>query len=96
MQEQFVTSRPSEDAARQAIEAWLDKQAPGYPTYSLCHDGGEKDGNKCGWAFWIVDQDTTSYLHADLSIEWYGTLWPDHYEYDGESGNWIEIVDHPD
>lgn len=30
--------RPSEQAAREAIETWLDKHAPGYPDYSqyLC------------------------------------------------------------
>ncbi len=76
--------RPSEDAARKAIEAWLDKEAPGYPTYSMCTDGDD-----C-WAFWIVDSDTTSYLHPNLRIEWYGTMWPDLYEYDGDFGVWIE------
>lgn len=74
--------RPTEEAARKAIEAWLDEHAPGYPTYSLCEDGDD------GWAFWIVDNDSTSYLHPNLCIEWYGTMWPEYYEYDGDYGIW--------
>ncbi len=76
--------RPTEEAARAAIEAWLDRVAPGYPDYSLCEDGDE------GWAFWIVPNDTTSYLHADLRVEWYGTGWPGDWEYDGDTGDWSE------
>lgn len=79
-----MSKRPTEKQARKAIEAWLDEYAPGYPTYGLCKDG---EGS---WAFWIVDQDTTSYLKHDLSIEWYGTGWPDDYRYDPDTGNWIE------
>ncbi len=30
------------------------------------------DGEKC-WAFWLDEQDTTSYIHEDGSVEWYGT-----------------------
>ena len=77
--------RPSEEDARTAIEAWLDVNAQGYPTYSLIKDGDD------GWAFWIVDQDTTFYVHPDLRIEWYGTGWPEIYEYDGDYGIWKEI-----
>lgn len=77
-----MANRPTEDHARKAIEAWLDKHAPGYPTYGMCEDGED------GWAFWIVDQDTTSYLHHDLTVEWYGTGWPDQFSYDGDTGNW--------
>lgn len=79
-----VPQRPTEDAARAAIEAWLDRAAPGYPDYSLCQDGDD------GWAFWITPNDTTSYLHADLRVEWYGTGWPGDWEYDGDTGNWSE------
>lgn len=88
-----VQRRPSKEAARAAIEAWLDEYAPGYPDYSLCEDGDENSAErKCGWAFWIVPQDTTSYVHEDLRIEWYGTGWPDNYEYDGNTGNWHEVT----
>ena len=31
-----------------------------------CDDGG-------GWAFWLHADDTTSYLHVDLLVEWYGS-----------------------
>ena len=57
----------------------------------MCEDGDEDSAeNKCGWAFWVATQDTTSYVHEDLSIEWYGTGWPHNYEYDGDTGNWYE------
>ena len=89
-----VMRRPTEAAARAAIEAWLDVHAPGYPDYSLCVDGDESESTapgKCGWAFWIASHDTTSYLHEDLSIEWYGTGWPHDYQYDEGSGYWVEV-----
>lgn len=77
-----VHSRPTESSARAAVEAWLDVHAPGYPTYSLHKDGED------GWAFYVAEQDTTSYLRHDMSIEWYGTGWPRRYEYDEGSGGW--------
>lgn len=86
-----VGRRPTEDEARSAIEAWLDEYAPGYPDYTLFEDGDESVApNKCGWGFYIAWQDTTSYVHEDLSIEWYGTGWPEYLEYDDETGNWRE------
>lgn len=85
--------RPSEADARKAIEAWLGEHVPGYPTYSICEDGDEDSAEgQCGWAFWIADQDTTSYVHEDLSIEWYGTGWPSLYEVDEDSGMWREAA----
>lgn len=87
-----VSRRPSEEAARRAIEAWLDKHEPGYPTYSLCEDGDDSSAeNKCGWAFWICPHDTTSYLHEDLTVEWYGTGWPEIYTEDPATGDWHEV-----
>lgn len=80
------TVRPSEEAARKAIEAFLDKELPDYPTYSLCQDGDT------GWAFWVTPDDTTSYLKEDLSIEWYGSAWPDSCEYDGLTGKWLPVA----
>lgn len=76
--------RPSECSARSAIEAWLAEQAPGYPDYSICEDG---DG---GWSFWVAPEDTTSYMHSDMSIEWYGTGWPGVYKLDEATGTWHE------
>lgn len=89
--ERRVVRRPTEEAARAAIESWLDEYAPGYPCYSLCEDGDEdSEEETCGWAFWISPTDTTSYLHEDLAIEWYGTTWPDENQFDEETGEWAE------
>ena len=79
--------RPTEAAARAAIEAWLESVAPGYPDYSLSEDGDD------GWAFWVAEQDTTSYLHADMRVEWYGTGWPHNYQYDEDTGAWSPTPD---
>lgn len=79
-----VMRRPTEAEARAAIEAWLDENEPEYPCYGLC-----QDGDLC-WAFWVAEQDTTSYVHENLSIEWYGTGWPSLYEVDEDSGMWTE------
>lgn len=70
--------------AEKLVEAYLDEEAPGYPTYNLIEDG------EYGWAFWIDPNDTTSYVHSDGRIEWYGSAWPDFVEYDGDTGNFRE------
>jgi len=79
-----VGRRPSEEAARAAIEAYLDLAAPGWHVhgYKLIPDGDETSApNKCGWAFWVFEDDTTSYVHEDLKIEWYGTAFdPENYD----------------
>jgi hypothetical protein len=62
-----VSAPPSEDAARAVIDSWLAQHAPGHPEYYLSKD--EPDG----WAFWILPDDRTSYVHPDLTIEWLGT-----------------------
>jgi hypothetical protein len=80
-----MRERPSEESAREIVEAWLNKFAPGYPCYSIFKYGEDS------WSFWIADQDTTSYVHADLSVEWYGTGWPDLYDIDEDSGLWAEV-----
>ena len=59
--------RLSEQAARATIEAWLQDRFDTIPSYGMIEDG------ETSWAFWIDADDTTSYVHADLSIEWYGT-----------------------
>lgn len=90
--ERRVGRRPTEAEARKAIEAWLDEYAPGYPDYSLWEDGDESVApNKCGWGFCVSTHDSTSWVHEDLTIEWYGTGWPDDLEYDAETGNWREV-----
>ena len=48
-----------------------------YPL-TLIPDGDDDDDTakgKCGWAFWVLENDPTSYVHEDLSVEWYGTMW---------------------
>lgn len=86
------TRRPTEEQACAAIEAFLDEHVPGYPDYGLCEDGDDTAApGKCGWAFWIAPEDSTSYVHEDLSIEWCGTGWPDFRQYDEETGDWIEV-----
>lgn len=90
------TRRPTREAAETAITSWLDKHAPGYPTFHFCEDGDDSAAEgKCGLAFWVAPQDTTSYLHEDLSVEWYGTGWNEDpelsaYEYDENTGDFIE------
>lgn len=63
-------SRPAEADARAAVERFLDAELGrnDYPL-SLIPDGED------GWAFWVLENDTTSYVHEDLSVEWYGTGW---------------------
>jgi len=83
--------RLTREAAEAAIKSWLEEHAPGYPDVTFCEDGDQDSApNKCGWAFWIAPLDTTSYVHEDLSIEWYGTGWPNQFEYDEDTGNWSE------
>ena len=77
--------RLSEEDARQRIEAWLDKEVPGCPTYRMTEDGDYS------WSFWVAEQDSTSYLHSNGRIEWYGTGWPHHYHYDGDTGLWSSV-----
>jgi len=35
-------------------------------------EGRDSAPNKCGWAWWIYDDDDTSYIKEDLTVEWYG------------------------
>jgi hypothetical protein len=77
--------RLPEADVRLIVDAWLDEQAPGYPTYTLTEDGED------GWAFWIVPQDTTSYVVPDGRIQWMGTGWPENYSYDELTGAWLEV-----
>jgi len=70
-----MSERPTIEAALAAIESFLREtfgDAFGrLPDFELI-----EDGDYC-WAFWVLDDDTTSYLHSDLSVEWYGTSWED-------------------
>lgn len=87
MEDDETRVRPSEEAARNAVEEYLDEVAPGYPDYEIFEDGDY------GWCFWIAPQDTTSYVHSDLKIEWYGTGWPERRVYNEDTGEWVEVCD---
>lgn len=60
--------RPEETIAIQAVKSFLEEifDTNDIP-FTIIEDG---DFN---WAFWINEQDTTSYLHSNLKIEWYGS-----------------------
>lgn len=75
--------RPSREQAEQAITDFLQAKLGAVPPFGMVEDGDEGDDpQKIGWAFWVYPEelppgadDTTSYVHQDLSIEWYGTSW---------------------
>lgn len=72
-----MSKRPSKAQAQKAIETFLSRVIGEHPPVHLIHDG------ESHWAFWILEEDTTSYVHPDLKIEWYGTSW-DSAQDDGE------------
>jgi hypothetical protein len=60
--------RPPREKAEVAVDSFLEEKLGAVPPhYTLSEDGD------VGWAFWIRHEDTTSYLHPDMRIEWYGT-----------------------
>lgn len=65
--------RPLKPEAKKAIREFLDS-IDIKSEFDIIPDGDNDSApGKCGWAFWINESDTTSYVHEDLSIEWYGT-----------------------
>lgn len=61
--------RATQEDAELAISKFLAQQFSTSPSFSLCEDG------ETSWAFWILEDDTTSYVKHDLKIEWYGSGW---------------------
>ena len=61
--------RPTKDLAYVSISDFIKKELDikYQPHFSLVEDGDTS------WAFWINDEDSTSYFHHDLKIEWCGT-----------------------
>lgn len=59
--------RCSLEDAKRTIDDFLEQQLGEVPSYDI-----DDDGERC-WSFWVLDEDTTSYVHPDLRIEWYGT-----------------------
>ncbi len=60
--------RPGYESAHEAVTSFLERFGTDVP-FDLIEDGDD------GWSFWVLDDDTTSYVHPDLKIEWYGTAW---------------------
>lgn len=65
--------RSTRKQATAAIENFLEHALGEVPFFMIAEDGDHS------WSFWVCDDDTTSYVHADLSIEWYGTSYPEGY-----------------
>jgi len=68
-----VTARPTKKRALVAVKDFLFDEL-GVAVAELPHIHLLEDGPD-SWAFWILDDDTVSYLHPDLTVEWYGTGW---------------------
>lgn len=67
----------AQEAMRAYVEAWLTETLGSGVHFTLCRDGGDS------WSFWVLEDDTTSYVHEDGRIEWYGTGWtPDTEEHE--------------
>ncbi|MHC4864599.1 MAG: hypothetical protein ACYTEX_10970 [Planctomycetota bacterium] len=59
--------RPPRNEAYAAAANFLRSEGLDAERFHLVEDGVD-----C-WAFWLDEDDTTSYVHPDLGIEWYGT-----------------------
>lgn len=68
-----VVARPCHEAVERSASDFLKEKLGEVPAFQMAEDGDEN------WSFWVTEDgcegDTTSYVHADLSIEWYGTAW---------------------
>lgn len=72
-----MVRRPGAPAAVAAIRNFVGCKIGNHDFPLTIVPDGDFDSapNKCGWAFWLVEGDSTSYLKEDLSIEWLGTSW---------------------
>lgn len=70
--EEVKPVRPSEEEAEKAIYEFLcevmGKDEVDASSFEMHPDGS-------GWQFWVREKDTTSYVHHNLGVEWYGTGW---------------------
>lgn len=67
--------RPTRTAARKAIREFLSEAWPemNEQRIKMVEDGDHGCArNKCGWAWWIFEDDSTSYVKEDLTVEWLG------------------------
>ena len=65
--------------AQEIAEAFLAEIGIRDAPVSVAPDG-ERPGGDRSFSFWILPDDTTSYVHPDGKIEWYGTQWGDGME----------------
>lgn len=75
--------RPTRHEAESAIEEFLIQalEVDRKQVQGLLGDLTLDSDGVSGWSFTVADGDTTSYVHSDLKIEWYGTSWtPDGVE----------------
>ena len=63
------TDQDAREAMHSYVDAWLGQKLGAHPEFTLCRDGEDS------WSFWVLEDDTTSYVHADGRFEWYGTSW---------------------
>lgn len=61
---------PEGHLVRRTIEWFLAERVGAGVSYTVTADGDT-------WSFWVLDSDTTSYVHEDMSVEWYGTAYED-------------------
>jgi hypothetical protein len=68
-----MTRRPRRQAVEQAIRQLLRAEGQPEHGFDLVEDGDDESApGKCGWAFWLDgEEDSTSYVHEDLTIERY-------------------------
>lgn len=68
--------RPSREQADAAVRKFLqDLFEVAEPlSFTISEDGED------GWAFTVCANDCTSYVHHDLTVEWYGSAYPENYD----------------
>ena len=69
----------SETAANDKIAEFLTSELGSKDVpFSIELQGCPEIGERYAWAFWVLEHDTTSYMHDSTGhIEWYGTSWDD-------------------
>jgi len=66
--------RPTREAAIAAVVSFMHNlRIPAHPIQIIMDGNDHSAPGKCGWAFWLESDDSTSYVHEDLTIEWAGT-----------------------
>lgn len=66
----ICSDRPSEYQADKAIQQRLSEIYGQVPPYTKVKDGSD------GWAFWINELDSNSYVRKNLFVEWHGSSHP--------------------